>query len=143
VRFSLSTCVCVCACVFACVCVCLCGCVYTYVYGSVCACVYGSIMFERIELSARLLDYFLRSNKSNINQSKCVCACACEGLRKSEGQRVFRCVCAHACACCTHVFWIVCVAVCLCVPYTHQETVLLRHSLQGRTFQQISRQKKQ
>jgi len=135
VRFSLSICVCVCVCVFACVCVCLCGCVYTYVCGSVSACVHGSIVFERIELSA----YFLRSNKSNIIQSKCVCACACESLRKSEGQRVFRFVCARACACCAHVFWIVC----LCVPYTHQETVLPRHSQQGHTFQQISRQKKQ
>jgi len=29
--------------------------------------------FEHIELPAKLLDYFLRSNKSNINQNKCMC----------------------------------------------------------------------
>jgi len=115
---SLYMCVCVCVCVFVCVCVYLCGCVYTYVCGSVCACVYGSIVCECIELSAKLLDYFLRSNKSNINQSKCVCAFACESLRKSEAKRMFQCVCACACACCTHVLWVVCVAVCLCVPYS-------------------------
>ena len=40
--------------------------------------------FEHIELPAKLLDYFLRSNKSNINQ--CVHA------------RYRMCVCAHVCA---------------------------------------------
>jgi len=45
--------------------------------------------FEHIELPAKLLDYFLRSNKSNINQ--CVHA----------PSRYRMCVCAHVCAVCS------------------------------------------
>jgi len=54
------------------------------------------VHLEHIELPAKLLDYFLRSSKSNINQSigqyvdvvsvmACVCVCVC--------------VCASACSC--------------------------------------------
>ena len=42
-------------------------------------------MCEQIELQAKLLNYFLGSNKSNINQ--CVCACV----------RVRVCVCVFVC----------------------------------------------
>ena len=51
--------VCVYACVYVCVCVCTCI-DLVYICVDICWC---------IELPAKLLDYFLRSNKSNINQS--------------------------------------------------------------------------
>ena len=36
---------------------------------------------EQIELQAKLLNYFLGSNKSNINQYMCVYACICIWMR--------------------------------------------------------------
>jgi len=58
--------VCVCASVCACVCVRVRVCVR--VHERACKCI------EHIELPAKLLDYFLRSNKSNINHVY-VCTC--------------------------------------------------------------------
>jgi len=53
------TCVCVCCmCIRMCVCMCVCVLIFTNL----------KKRFEHIELPAKLLDYFLRSNNSNINQ---------------------------------------------------------------------------
>ena len=45
--------------------------VYTYIHISICIhiYVYVYVYIEQIELQAKLLNYFLGSNKSNINQS--------------------------------------------------------------------------
>jgi len=57
------------SCVRVCACVCVCICAYhTY------------IRYEQIELLAQLVDYFLWSNKSNINQM-CGSVCMCARLR--------------------------------------------------------------
>ena len=74
-------------CFYVCVCTCMCKCVYMNIY---IICIYACILYvptctytytclniftcvylqnEHIRLPAKLLDYFLQSNKSNINQS--------------------------------------------------------------------------
>ena len=50
-----------------------CLCFYVYVHThrvSMSVCLYTCICIEQIELQAKLLNYFLGSNKSNINQSQ-------------------------------------------------------------------------
>jgi len=64
--------VCVCARVYVCMCVCVC----VVMRISMCVCERARVYYlcvweEHIELPARLLDCFLRSNKSNINQRFC------------------------------------------------------------------------
>ena len=77
-------------CVYVCVCVCVLGCV-------------RDMCVEHMELPAKLLDYFLRSNKSNINQF----LRACVRVRAS----VFVCACVRVC--CLRVY--MCVSACVCV----------------------------
>jgi len=54
-------------------------------------CIAVWVSFEHIELPAKLLDYFLRSNNSNINQCACVCVrvCVCVSV----------CLCLYLCLC--------------------------------------------
>jgi len=71
--------------------------IYIHIYTHTHIC----ILFEQIELPAKLLDYFLWSNESNINDTYidifyCVCVCVCE------------CYCECVCVC-------VCVSVCVSV----------------------------
>ena len=70
-------CACVCVCVCLCVCVCACVCLCVYVYKKKSIFTNQKKRFEHIELPAKLLDYFSRSNKSIINQCECVCVGAC------------------------------------------------------------------
>jgi len=61
----------------------------------VCACIYS----EHIKLPAKLLDYFLKSNKSNINQ--CVQTISCPGhiSAKLAGRLSNSLANAFSCAC--------------------------------------------
>ena len=88
------------------------SCIYIYIYTHKHIC----ILFEQIELPAKLLDYFLWSNESNINNTYidifyCVCVCVCVSVIVS----VCVCVCLCWCVCeCLCVYVCVCVCQCAC-----------------------------
>jgi len=68
----------VCVCVYKCMCVCVRTCIYICMCMCVCICICMRLYtgVEQIELQAKLLNYFLGSNKSNINQM-CMCMNIC------------------------------------------------------------------
>jgi len=58
-----------------------------------CIAVCCSVLFEQIELQAKLLNYFLGSNKSNINQIVCCSVLQCDAVCCSVLQYAAVCLC--------------------------------------------------
>jgi len=89
-----------------------------HVCESVCVCVWSLYVYyaEQIELPAKLLDYFLRSNKSDINQW--VGLHQLVRLWQVQFAAVSMCVFVFVCAC-------VCVCVRVCVRVQNRQRVLV------------------
>ena len=81
-------------------------CTHTYIdiCICICTCIYVRICIEQIELQAKLLNYFLGSNKSNINQYVYMC------IYILSPTHTMGCVCV-----CVYVYVCVCMCVCVCV----------------------------
>jgi len=89
------------------------------------AILHHTLFFEQTELAAKLLDYFLWSNKSNINQESAILHHTSVWLCNKNSLpllwvsdsictsiHMIVCACVRACVC-------ACVCVCVCIPSAH------------------------